>query len=360
MLNKLSMKQRVLLNLFLNIGLQVYVVAGALSGMKPWTLAIGSIVIGSTIILLYLDAAKTTGEFLGNVMEGAARMSKGDLSVDIRLSGNATARQGLLLVQTLQDTLRAMMSTIRDGADKLNAAASEIAQGNKDLSERTEQGSFDLQAAAGSMRSMTDAVGHSSEALGQASTLAQTTSEGARHSGEVVGKAVEAMSAVSASSKRIADIIGVIDGIAFQTNILALNAAVEAARAGEQGRGFAVVAAEVRSLAQRSAEAAREIKSLITNSVEQVDRGSKLVNDAGSRMQGVVGSVEEVARLLADSTDMVRTQMNGLKDISDSIERLDYAMQQNAAMVEEGAAAAESLTVQAGRLQDVMRRFNAR
>jgi methyl-accepting chemotaxis protein len=168
------------------------------------------------------------------------------------------------------------------------------------------------------------------------------------------------MSGVSQSSRKISDIIGVIDGIAFQTNILALNAAVEAARAGEQGRGFAVVASEVRSLAGRSADAAKEIKTLISRSVEQVDAGSNLVNDAGTRMQEVVSSVERVASLIADATQMARTQSSGLKDIADSVDRLDQTMQQNAALVEQGAAAADSLKGQATRLTELVQRFRLR
>ena len=182
----------------------------------------------------------------------------------------------------------------------------------------------------------------------------------ARRGGSVVEQVVATMGEIHNSSKRIGDIIGTIDGIAFQTNILALNAAVEAARAGEQGRGFAVVAGEVRLLAQRSAEAAREIKTLISASVERVDAGTRLVNDAGRTMQEVVSSVERVASLIADATQMARTQSSGLKDIADSVDRLDQTMQQNAALVEQGAAAADSLKGQATRLTELVQRFRLR
>jgi methyl-accepting chemotaxis protein len=207
---------------------------------------------------------------------------------------------------------------------------------------------------------MTEAARHSSESMGQAASLSQSTSQLAQQSGLVVSQAVTAMSGVSQSSRKIADIISVIDGIAFQTNILALNAAVEAARAGEQGRGFAVVASEVRSLAGRSADAAKEIKSLINSSVEQVDAGSHLVNEAGNRMQEVVGSIERVAGLITEATAMARTQSSGLHGIADSVDRLDQTMQQNAALVEEGAAAASSLKQQASLLTQLVSQFRFR
>ncbi len=356
----LTMKQRVLLNVALNVGLQAWVVGGLLGGLGRGTLITGSLLLGALVVWLYLDSASGTADFMKHLMAGVQRVSAGDLSEDIRIEGAASAKEGLRVMQGLQENLRQVMSTLHDGAEQVNTAASEIAAGNQDLSQRTEQGSADLQAAASSMRNMTEAARHSSEAMDEASQLAQQTSQQARQSGDVVGRAVSAMSGVSHSSRKIADIIGVIDGIAFQTNILALNAAVEAARAGEQGRGFAVVAGEVRSLAQRSAEAAKEIKSLITSSVEQVDAGSGLVNDAGQRMQEVVGSIERVAALIADATQLARTQSSGLREVADSVDRLDQSMQQNAALVEEGAAAAESLKSQAHRLNELVRGFRLR
>ena len=360
MFANLSIAQRVALFLGLNIALQLHVVLGVLYGMPTGWLVGGSLVIGGIVIWLYLDSARSTGMFLTDLMGGAKRMSEGDLREDFVVRGNSSAKAGMATLVSLQDTLRNMMGTLRDGAEQVNTAATEIAAGNLDLSQRTEQGSADLQQAASSMREMTDAARHSSEAMGEASTLAQSTSAQARQSGAVVLNAVTAMNGVSQSSRKIADIIGVIDGIAFQTNILALNAAVEAARAGEQGRGFAVVASEVRSLAQRSAGAAKEIKTLISASVEQVDAGSRLVNDAGTQMQEVVGNVERVATLIKDATELARTQSAGLREIADSVDRLDQSMQQNAALVEEGAAAAESLQSQAGRLNELVGRFRMR
>ncbi|MCF8207604.1 MAG: hypothetical protein K9J82_21150, partial [Methylotenera sp.] len=292
MFANLSIAQRVALYLGLTVALQVHVIVGVLTGMSAGWLIGGSLVLGGLIAFIYIDGAKSTGDFLRDLMGGASRMSDGDLREDIVLRGNASARAGMSMMLKLQTTLRGMMSTLRDGAEQVNTAATEIAAGNLDLSQRTEQGSADLQQAASSMRQMTEAARHSSEAMDEASTLAQTTSAQARQSGEVVLNAVTAMNGVSQSSRKIADIIGVIDGIAFQTNILALNAAVEPPRAGERGRGFAVVAAEVRSLAQRSAGAAKESKSVISASVEQADAGSRLVNDAGTQMQDVVASVE--------------------------------------------------------------------
>ncbi len=359
-LSSLSLKQRVALQVFLSIALQVFVVTGTLLDWSNTTVVVGSLALGGFLLWFYLDSASGTGAFVQTLMASADRMSGGNLTEDVPSFGNPTARQGLGTMQSLQDSLRRVMTTLRDGADQVSTAASEIAAGNLDLSQRTEQGSADLQACASSMRNMTEAAQQSSAAMTEASSLSQSTSELAQQSGLVVSQAVQAMSGVSQSSRKIADIISVIDGIAFQTNILALNAAVEAARAGEQGRGFAVVAGEVRLLAGRSAEAAREIKSLISSSVEQVDAGSRLVNDAGTRMQEVVGSIERVASLITEVTHMARTQSSGLKDIADSVDRLDQSMQQNAALVEEGAAAADSLKSQAGRLNELVGQFRLR
>ncbi|MCZ8235128.1 MAG: methyl-accepting chemotaxis protein [Inhella sp.] len=358
--DSLSLKQRVALQVALNLGLQAYIVVGVLLGWSALWLIGGSLLIGGLMLWLYLDSASGTGRFVETLMAGAERMGHGDLTDDVPEFGNPTTRAGLGTMQGLQERLRTMMGTLRDGADQVNTAASEIAAGNLDLSQRTEQGSADLQACASALREMTEAARHSSDAMSEAATLSQNTSGLAREGGSVVSQAVSAMSGVSQSSRKIADIIGVIDGIAFQTNILALNAAVEAARAGEQGRGFAVVAGEVRSLAQRSAEAAKEIKSLITSSVEQVDTGSSLVNNAGARMEEVVSAVERVASLIADATQMARTQSTGLQGIADSVDRLDQAMQQNAALVEEGAAAADSLKGQAARLNELVGQFRLR
>ena len=238
----LSIRQRLAIYLGLSLALQAWVITASLNGFAPATLITGSLALGGLITFIYLDGARATARFLQDLVGGADRMSQGDLRADMPRGLNAAAQQGMHVMQALQDRLRVLMSTLRQGAEQVNTAATEIAAGNLDLSQRTEQGSAELQSAANSMREMTEAARQSSSAMGEASALAERTSEQARASGEVMQRTVQAMSGVSESSRRIGDIIGVIDGIAFQTNILALNAAVEAARAGEQGRGFAVVA----------------------------------------------------------------------------------------------------------------------
>jgi methyl-accepting chemotaxis protein len=351
-----NFKNRAMLNIIMMLAAPAAALIGYFMGMSFVWVAAVTVALTGVGLYLFLDGSKGGGDMLESMIDASDRISSGDLSQEVSSRGGA----GMEAMRTLQDTLRDIMGTLRDGADQVNTAASEIAAGNLDLSQRTERGSADLQACSSSMREMTEAAQHSAEAMTEASQLSQNTSQLAKQSGQVVSQAVQAMSGVSQSSRKIADIIGVIDGIAFQTNILALNAAVEAARAGEQGRGFAVVASEVRSLAGRSADAAKEIKSLIGRSVEQVDAGSGLVNDAGNRMQEVVSAVERVASLIADATQMARTQSSGLKGIADSVDRLDQSMQQNAALVEEGAAAAESLKTQAHRLAELVQRFRMR
>ena len=360
MFSSLSIKQRMFMQLGLSVFLQAYVITGTLMDWSASTVIIGSLAIGITILWLYLDSAAGTKDFVETLIASAQRMATGDLSRNIPVVGNVSARQGMQTMRDLQESLRDVIGTLDDGAHQVSNASSEIASGNLDLSNRTEQGSSDLQSAAGALRAMTEAAQQSSIAMREASSLSQSTSQLVHQSGQVVSQAVEAMSGVSQSSRKISDIISVIDGIAFQTNILALNAAVEAARAGEQGRGFAVVAGEVRLLAGRSAEAAKEIKSLISRSVEQVDAGSGLVNDAGNRMQEVVKSVERVVGLIGQATEMAQTQSVGLRDVSVSVDRLDQSMQQNAALVEEGAAAAGTLREQAQRLTELVRRFQLR
>jgi methyl-accepting chemotaxis protein len=232
-----------------------------------------------------------------------------------------------------------------------------VAGGNQDLSQRTEQTASSLQQAASSMTQLTGTVRQSAEAASQANQLADSASSVARRGGAVVGEVVSTMDQISTASRRIADIIGVIDGIAFQTNILALNAAVEAARAGEQGRGFAVVAGEVRSLAQRSAEAAKEIKSLIGSSVERVEAGSRLVQEAGGTMNEIVASVQRVSDIIGEISAAAGEQSSGIGQVSQSVTQLDAMTQQNAALVEQSAAAAESLREQSQRLSGLVSAF---
>jgi methyl-accepting chemotaxis protein len=249
------------------------------------------------------------------------------------------------------------MRTVQESSQSIHTASVEIASGNADLSGRTEQAASSLQQTASSMEQLTGTVGQSADAARQASQLAQSAAAVAQRGGVVVAQVVSTMGEINTSSRRIGDIIGTIDGIAFQTNILALNAAVEAARAGEQGRGFAVVASEVRSLAQRSAEAAREIKALIGASVDKVESGSKLVADAGSTMGEIVASVQRVSDIIAEISAAASEQRDGIGQVNGAVNSLDHMTQQNAALVEQSSAAAESLKEQAARLGEVVGRF---
>ena len=257
----------------------------------------------------------------------------------------------------MQHSLRGLVGSVRSSVDSISTASAEIATGNQDLSIRTEQTASNLQQAAASMEQLSGTVRQSADSAREADTLASSAAEIAARGGKVVSEVVATMQEIAHSSQRIADITGVIDGIAFQTNILALNAAVEAARAGEQGRGFAVVASEVRSLAGRSAEAAKEIKSLIGTSVERVQAGSRLVSDAGQTMTEIVISVKRVSDIVAAITASAADQASGIEQISASVSQLDQMTQQNSALVEESAAAAESLKEQAHRMADVVSTF---
>jgi methyl-accepting chemotaxis protein len=287
----------------------------------------------------------------------ARQIAGGDLTQDIRVSGRDEAAELIESLRAMQQGLREMVGQVRTGADSISTASVQIATGNQDLSARTEQTASSLQETASSMEQLSGTVKQSADSARQANQLAVSAAEVASRGGAVVSQVVSTMDEINASSKKISDIIGVIDGIAFQTNILALNAAVEAARAGEQGRGFAVVASEVRSLAQRSADAAREIKSLIGSSVEKVESGSRLVADAGSTMTEIVASVKRVTDIIGEISSAASEQSDGIGQVSSAVSGLDQMTQQNAALVEESAAAAESLREQAGKLSQVVGRF---
>ena len=275
------------------------------------------------------------------------RMSAGDLSFKIQSEGDDEISSVLQAVRILQTNVKLLVGQIKEATDLVNRGSQEIAAGNSDLSSRTESQASSLEETASSMEELTTNVRQNAHNALEANKLVNSTSTIATKGGEAMGKVVETMASIRDSSRKISDIIGVIDGIAFQTNILALNAAVEAARAGEQGRGFAVVASEVRNLAQRSANAAKEIKILINDSVHKVEAGSCFVDDAGKTMAEIVSSVNHVTRIMNDITSASREQSAGIEQVNQAITQMDEITQQNAALVEQSAAAADTLREQA-------------
>ena len=283
----------------------------------------------------------------------AETVASGDLSSRIVVSSGDETGRLLGALKAMNDGLLDVVAQVRHGTDSIATASSEIAAGNLDLSSRTEEQASSLEETASAMEELTSTVKQNADNARQANQLAKSASEVAVRGGNIVSQVVDTMGTINESSKKIVDIIAVIDGIAFQTNILALNAAVEAARAGEQGRGFAVVATEVRNLAQRSASAAKEIKSLIDDSVAQVNGGSRLVQQAGSTMNEVVDSVRRVTDIMAEITSASAEQSMGIDQVNQAIAQMDQVTQQNAALVEEAAAAAESMQDQAARLAQV-------
>jgi methyl-accepting chemotaxis protein len=282
---------------------------------------------------------------------------EGDLARRIDAQGEDELAQIATDFNSFASKLSGVLLQIRDASGSVRVASEEIASGNQDLSSRTELTASNLQQTTASMEQLTETVRHNADAARQANQLVAQASSVAQHGGKVVGDVVATMEQINTASRKISDIIGVIDGIAFQTNILALNAAVEAARAGEQGRGFAVVASEVRSLASRSAEAAKEIKGLISASVQEVANGSRLVNDAGTTMTDIVTSVQRVTDIMAEISASTSEQSTSIAEVGQAVSQLDQMTQQNAALVEESAAAAQSLKDQSVRLTEVVGSF---
>ena len=294
---------------------------------------------------------------LNQAVSIAETVAAGDLTSRIDDSRKDETGKLLHALKTMNDNLLRIVGQVRSGTDTIATASSEIASGNMDLSSRTEQQAGSLEETASTMEELTSTVKQNADNARQANQLAVSASEVAVQGGSVVGQVIDTMGAINESSRKIVDIISVIDGIAFQTNILALNAAVEAARAGEQGRGFAVVASEVRSLAQRSASAAKEIKELIDNSVQKVDSGSRLVEQAGATMTEVVSSVRRVTDIVAEISSASQEQSDGIEQVNRAIAQMDESTQQNAALVEQAAAAAQSLQDQAHTLTQVVSIF---
>jgi methyl-accepting chemotaxis protein len=316
---------------------------------------------GGAVLLALMIAFGVTRSITQPMAEAvkiAQTVAKGDLTSRIEVNSTDETGQLLQALKDMNESLVKIVGEVRHSTDAIATASAQIASGNMDLSSRTEEQASSLEETASSMEEMTSTVRQNADNANQANQLAISAADVAEKGGAVVSQVVRTMGSINDSSRKIVDIISVIDGIAFQTNILALNAAVEAARAGEQGRGFAVVATEVRSLAQRSAAAAREIKTLIDDSVEKVGEGSRLVEQAGTTMEEVVSSIKRVQDIMGEITAAGREQTDGIEQINQAVIQMDQVTQQNAALVEEAAAAAESLQDQASNLVQVVSVFN--
>jgi methyl-accepting chemotaxis protein len=321
------------------------------------TLMLVSVVLGAAgAFLITRRLMRSLGGEPAYAVDIVNRIAAGDLSAQVELR-SGDSRSLLFAMKTMRDNLAKIVTDVRGSTHVIASASGQIAAGNLDLSSRTEQQASSLEETAASMEELTSTVRQNSDAAAQANQLAGSASDVAQAGSEVVGRVVNTMESINASSRKIGDIITVIDGIAFQTNILALNAAVEAARAGEQGRGFAVVASEVRNLAQRSAGAAREIKELIGNSVSQVEEGSKLVAEAGTTMERVVSSVQRVTDLISEITNAGREQSHGIEQVNQAIAQMDTVTQQNAELVQQAATAAQSMQEQASSLAELVSVF---
>ncbi|UTY59973.1 methyl-accepting chemotaxis protein [Massilia sp. erpn] len=332
-------------------------IEGIAINSRTLLLVLSVLVLGFGAVCAWLLTVGITAP-LSRAVDAARRVASGDLSGQIDVAGSDETGQLLQALKDMNQSLLNIVTEVRNGTDSINTSSSEIAAGNQDLSSRTEEQASALEETASSMEELTSTVRQNADNARQANQLASAAASVAVRGGSVVTNVVGTMESINESSRKIVDIISVIDGIAFQTNILALNAAVEAARAGEQGRGFAVVASEVRNLAQRSASAAKEIKELIGDSVEKVNQGSKLVAEAGSTMEEIVASVHRVSDIISEITAASSEQSVGIEEVSRAIGQMDQVTQQNAALVEESAAAAESMQHQAHSLAQVVSVFN--
>ena len=322
-----------------------------------WTLIILAVIAVAASLVAAALITRSITRPVSAAVELARAVASGDLRQRVKAQSKDEVGQLIDALDEMTDNLSRAVGEVRQGVDAIATASTQIAQGNSDLSARTEQQASSLEETAASMEEMASTVRSSADSARQANQLASSTSDVAARGGDAVSQVVATMGEIQGASRRIADIIGVIDGIAFQTNILALNAAVEAARAGEQGRGFAVVASEVRNLAQRSAAAAREIKGLIGDSVAKVETGNHIVATAGSTIEDVVTQVRRVADLIAEVTSSATEQSQGVEQVNQAVTQLDQATQQNAALVEETAAATDSLRVQAQKLAQAVSVF---
>ena len=321
-------------------------------------MVIGAVIVVIVLaVVLALVISRAIARPIGEAVSVAGAIANGDMTIAIHARGSDETAHLLQALGRMRAELVRVVSNVRQGSENVASASAEIAQGNQDLSARTESQASSLEETAASMEELSSQVKHNADNARQANQLASSASAVAVRGGEVVGRVVNTMKDINDSSRKIADIISVIDGIAFQTNILALNAAVEAARAGEQGRGFAVVATEVRALAGRSADAAKEIKSLINASVERVEQGTALVDEAGTTMTEVVTSIRRVSDLVGEISSASTEQAAGVAQVGEAVTQMDHATQQNAALVEQMAAAASSLKSQAGDLVQVVAVF---
>jgi methyl-accepting chemotaxis protein len=318
------------------------------------SLLAGALALGA---LLAWIIARSITRPIARAVEVAETVASGNLTAAIDSSDPDEAGQLLRALKRMNDNLSSIVGQVRHSSDSIATGSSQIAVGNADLSQRTEEQASNLQQTAASMEELTATVKHNAETASAATQITSSASLAAAEGGRVVSEVVTTMEEISVASRKVADIVGVIDGIAFQTNILALNAAVEAARAGEQGRGFAVVASEVRSLAQRSGQAAREIKQLIMASTEKVEIGTRLVGTAGQSMTNIVAQVSRANDLIGEIGSSSNEQSKGISQVADAVTQLDQVTQQNAALVEESAAAAESLKVQAAKLAEIVSVF---